>query len=93
MAQQPAEHELDAYRAEVAELRVLLDKVRADVNKEREVNAVQTATIVGLIHLQEQHRDELAHTPAAKEFYSNQWKKVMACHARLDELGRAVEKE
>ena len=84
MAQQ---HELDAYRAEVAELRVLLDKVRADVNKEREVNAVQTATIVALIHLNEQHRDELAHTPAAKEFYSGQWKKVIALHARLDELG------
>ena len=87
MAQQPAEHQLDAYRAEVAELRVLLDKVRADVNKEREVNAVQTATIVALTHLHEQHRDELAHTPAAKEFYSGQWKKVIALHARLDELG------
>ena len=73
--------------AEVAELRVLFDKARADVNKEREVNAVQTATIVALIHLNEQHRDELAHTPAAKEFYANQWKKVIALHARLDELG------
>ena len=40
---------------------MLLDKVRADVNKEREVNAVQTAIIVALIHLHEQHRDELAH--------------------------------
>ena len=80
MAQQ---HELEAYRAEVAELRVLLDKVRADVNKEREVNAVQTATIVALIHLNEQHRDELAHTPAAKEFYENQWKRLLALGREL----------
>ena len=79
--------------AEVAELRVLLDKVRADVNKEREVNAVQTATILALTHLHEQHRDELAPTPAAKEFYAGPWEKVMACNARLYELGRAVEKE
>lgn len=99
---------LDVYKAELVELRALLDgqskafeqltertatlafmlrraidDAAADVKKERDVNAVQTATIVGLIHLSEQHRDSLAHTPAAKEFYENQWKRLLALRNEL----------
>ena len=98
---------LDAYRAELAELRVLLDgqskafeqltektaslafmlrtaidDARADVKKERDVNALQTEAITGLIFLKE-HGSGFG-SPGQQEFYANLWKRLLALREELN---------
>ena len=98
---------LDAYRAELAELRVLLDgqskafeqltekttklafmlrtaidDAAADVKKERDVNALQTEAITGLIFLK-QHDGGFV-LPSQQEFYENLWKRLLALREQLN---------
>ena len=101
---------LDAYRAQVTELRVLLDgqseafkqltektaslafmlrraidDARADVNKERDVNALQTEAITTLILLGEVGFEPYGgSTPAAAEFYENLWNRLPALRKELN---------
>ena len=94
---------LDAYRAELAELRVLLesqnkafeqltektaklayavDSYRAEAKKERDVNALQTEAITGLIFLK-QH-DSGVVLPSQQEFYENLWRRLLALREELN---------
>lgn len=98
---------LDLYKAQVTELRVLLDgqseafkqltektaslafmlrraidDAAADVKKERDVNALQTEAITGLIFMKE-HGSGFG-SPGQQEFYANLWKRLLALREELN---------
>ena len=59
-----------------------IKEARDEVQKERQINALQNDALQALVFLCERRPDEVAGSPAyTEEFYANQWKKL-AVHVR-----------
>ena len=58
-------------------VRTAIDEARAEVQKERQINALQNEALQTLVFLSERPTDEVGHVPAyTEEFYATQWKKL-----------------
>jgi len=54
-----------------------IDEARAEVQKERQINALQNEALQTLVYLCERPTDWVGEMPAyTEEFYANQWKKL-----------------
>ena len=63
-------------------VRTAIKEARAEVQKERQINALQNEALQALVFLCERRPDKVAGSPAyTEEFYANQWKKL-AVHVR-----------